>query len=232
MDNGLFITGTDTGVGKTFVGIGLIRAIKEMGKTVCPFKPLESGCSRKRGVLIPGDACRLMRASDVTEQIDLINPYRFRQPLAPSVAAELEGIKINKKRLISVYKQLARKYDITIVEGAGGIMVPVYKKYLFIDLARDLGLPVVIVSRPGLGTINHTLLTLEALKQRGLKIVGVIINRTDKARIDQSEKTNPGIIEALSGVPVLGNVPYLGTSKNPRRKKIFKDIAERIIGGA
>ena len=229
MNKGIFITGTDTGVGKTFIAVGLIKAIKKRGLNICPMKPVESGCSVRKGELIPEDAMKLISASGVTEMLDSINPYRLKHPLAPSVAAEIEGIKIDKKKIITAYKYLSKKYDITIVEGAGGIMVPVYRKYLLLDLMTDLRLPVLVVARPGLGTINHTLLTIDAARNRGLKVSGVIINCVLGAKNGLSEQTNPDVIEKLGSVPVLGNVPY---SLNPDRKQvnsIFSKIAEKLF---
>lgn len=229
MKKGLFITGTDTGVGKTVVAAGLIRAIKAKGLSVCSMKPLESGCSLKKGKLFPTDAVTLLNASGIDETLDAVNPYRFRNPLAPLVAAEIEGVKIEKKRIISAYERLSKKYDITIVEGIGGIMAPVYKKYLCLDLAGDLGLPLLIVSRPGLGTINHTLLTIEAVRDRGLDVAGVVINYALKTRKGLSERTNPKVIEKLGNVPVLGTVPYSTGSNDRQIKDIFRRIAGKIL---
>jgi dethiobiotin synthetase len=224
MGKGVFITGTDTGIGKTFVAVRLIKALKDRGLSVCPMKPAESGCSVRKGQLIPADAIKLMKASGAKEPLDMINPYRLKHPLAPSVAAEIEGVRINRKKILSAYGRLSKKYDITIVEGAGGIMVPVYKKYLFLDLAEDLKLPVVIVARPGLGTINHTLLTIEAVRQRGLHVLGVILNYAEKYGKGLSEKTNPEVIEKLGRAPVLGVVPHL-----PKGTEVFNKATEYIL---
>ena len=228
MHKGIFITGTDTGVGKTFVAVGLINALKEKGFDVCPMKPVETGCRTKRGKLIPEDTMNLIKASGIKETVDVINPYRFKHPLAPSVAAELEGKLIKKEKIFSAYNYLSKKYDITIVEGAGGIMAPLYKKYLFLDFIKDLKLPVIIISRPGLGTINHTLLTISAAKGRGVNILGVVINYAGPIKNDISVKTNPKTIENVGGIPVLGIVPY---SKNPEPddKKIFITMVKKIL---
>ena len=229
MNKGFFITGTDTGIGKTVVAEGLIRALKAKGLSVCPMKPVESGCSRKKGELFPPDAVTLLKASGVDETLDAVNPYRLRNPLAPSVAAEIEGIKIEKKKIISACNRFSKKYDITVVEGAGGIMVPIYKKYLFLDLAVDLGLPLLIVARPGLGTINHTLLTIEAARSRGLDIAGIVINYAMKTRNGLPEKTSPEVIEKLGGVPVLGIVPYIERALRRNNGKIFEQITDLLI---
>ena len=227
MHKGIFITGTDTGVGKTFVAVGLINALKEKGFNVCPMKPVETGCRTKKGKLIPEDTMSLIRASGIKEAIDVINPYRFKHPLAPSVAAELERKSIKKEKIFSAYNYLSKKYDITIVEGAGGIMTPLYKKYLFLDFISALNLPIIIISRPGLGTINHTLLTISAAKGRGVNILGVVINYAAKTKTGIAEKTNPEIIKRLGGVPVIGIVLY---SKNQKVvKKNFLGIGEKIL---
>ena len=229
MHKGIFITGTDTGVGKTFVSVGLLKILKEMGQNVCPMKPLETGCRFKKGELIPEDTLKLVKASEVNEPLDLINPYRFRQPLAPAVAAELEGTIISRKRIISAYRKLSNTYDLTIVEGAGGIMVPVYRKYFFIDLIKDLNLPILVVARPGLGTLNHTLLTLEAAKSRGINVLGVIINYSSKIKNDASVQTNPKVIERSGGVPVLGIIPYFKNNNAYNYRRIFMQITEEIF---
>lgn len=229
MHKGIFITGTDTGVGKTYITIGLLRALQNMGFNVCPMKPVETGCGTFNGRLVPEDALKLVCAVEADEPLKLINPYRFKQPLSPAVAAELEGAVIRKQDIISAYKQLSKKYDITIVEGAGGIMVPVYRKYLFLDLIKDLNLPVIIVARSVLGTINHTLLTIEAARSKGLRILGVIINHSSKIKDDLSVRTNPDVIEKLGGMPLLGIVPYMKDPSGHRSKKVFDSIADQIL---
>lgn len=229
MLKGIFITGTDTGVGKTFVASGLLRAFNEMGYKVCPMKPVETGCKVRDGRLIPHDVMKLIKASGVKEPLDIINPYRFKLSLAPSVAAELEGVRIHKRKIISTCRYLLNKYEITIVEGAGGIMVPIYKRYLYHDLIKELDLPVVIVSRPGLGTINHTLLTIEIARLGGIKVLGVVINYTLKTKRGLSEKTNPEILSKISGIPILGVIPYLKDPKTFANKKIYCQIAKNLF---
>ncbi len=208
MVKGIFITGTDTGVGKTYVASGIAASLRAKGVNVGVMKPAETGCRIRAGDLIPADAIRLAKAADAHDTLMLINPYRFRKPLAPFVAAELEGKKIEVSRIMNAYRALVRRHDFMIIEGAGGIMVPLSRNYLYLDLARAIGLPVVVVARPGLGTINHTLLTVAALKERGISIAGVVINYSDKRRQGPAERTSPGVIEKISRVPVLGIVPY------------------------
>jgi len=229
MRKSLFITGTDTGVGKTYVAVGLIRAFKNMGLNICPMKPVETGCRKRGGNLLPSDTFKLIHSSGTKEMLDRINLYRFRHPLAPGVAAEIEGIAIKKKKILSSYRYLHKKYDITLVEGAGGVMVPVYKKYLFIDLMKDLNAPALIVTRPGLGTINHTLLTIDALRVRGVDIVGVVINYSLIKRKGLSERTNPEVLEKIGRVPLLGIVPYSLNVHTYRSNKVFNQIGKKLL---
>ncbi len=229
MHKGIFITGTDTGVGKTFVAVGLITALKKLGYSVCPMKPVETGCRSLNGRLVPADALKLICAAEVDEPLNSINPYRFRQPVAPAVAADLEGVVINRQKIFSAYRQLSDKYDITFVEGAGGIMVPIWRNYLFLDFIKDLKLPVVIVARPGLGTINHTLLSIEAARNRGIKVLGVVLNDALKTGNDISVKTNPQVIEHIGRIPVMGKVAYFKNTRTYTYQKVFCQFAEKIL---
>ncbi len=215
-------------MGKTFVATGLIRALKTKGVDVCPMKPAETGCRVNKGRLIPEDMIKLIKASGVDEPIDLINPYRMRNPLAPSVAAEIEGIIIKKKSILDAYKKLSKKHDMIIAEGAGGIMVPLYKRYLFLDLIRELDLPLLIIARPGLGTINHSLLTIEAAQKKGIKILGLIFNHVEKTKADPAQKTNPEVIAFTGKVPVIGIIPHM-SHNNKKAEKIFNEISSKIL---
>ncbi len=208
--NGIFITGTDTGVGKTYVACGIARGLRRRGVNVGVMKPAETGCIRRRGILIPSDAIRLMKAAVVRDALHRVNPYRFADPLAPSIAAEFAGGKrINPSKIRESFRMLSRRHDFTIVEGAGGIMVPLVKDYLFLDLAEDLRLPVLIVARPGLGTINHTLLSISAIRTRRMRIAGVVINYAmSDWKTGLAEKTSPHAIEMAAGVSILGTLQY------------------------
>jgi dethiobiotin synthetase len=208
MSRGIFITGTDTGVGKTYVAAGIAIALKERGIYVGVMKPAETGCSMRAGRLIPRDALRLMKAAGVRDSLSLVNPYRFRQPLAPSTAASLERKKISLDKIINVYQKLSTRHEFMIVEGAGGIMVPLSQNVTYLDLAEALDIPVLIVARPGLGTINHTLLTVFALLERNVTIAGIVINHANERKPGLAERTNPALIEKLSGVTIAGIIPY------------------------
>jgi dethiobiotin synthetase len=208
MTNGILITGTDTGVGKTYVAVCITTALKQRGIDAGVMKPVETGCHVRNGRLTPRDTLKLMKAARVSDPISLVNPYQFRNPLAPFVAASLEKKKIDANKIISAYQALSGKHDFMVVEGAGGVMVPLSQTYCFLDLAEDLGLPVLIVARPGLGTINHTLLTIAALRKRKLRIAGVVINYAEKRKTGTAEKTNPEVIEEISKVGILAIIPF------------------------
>ena len=209
MAKGFFITATDTGVGKTVVAGALIRAIKREGLSVCGMKPVESGCARDGDFLVPSDGLFLKKISEVNESIEDITPYRFEEPLAPWVAAERAGTGIDTGYLIEKFRQLSEKYDALVVEGIGGIMVPIKEDYLVAHLASDLGLPLVVVASPVLGTINHTLLTVDYALRAGLKVAGIILNNHRSPEGSLAEQTNPDAIKRLAPVPVIGAMPYL-----------------------
>jgi len=206
--NGIFITGTDTGVGKTYIATGIARTFRSNGIDVGVMKPAETGCRVRQGDLRPKDAISLIEAAGVSDSLDLVNPYRYRKPLAPLAAAAMEGQKIFINRIKSAYQELSRKHEFMIVEGAGGIMVPLTLRYSYLDLASDLGLPVLVVARPNLGTINHTLLTIMAIQQRNISLAGIVFNKCSKEQRDLAERTSPAVIEQLSGVRVLGSISF------------------------
>lgn len=217
---GVFIAGTDTGVGKTVVAGALASAMKEEGYKVGVMKPIETGCRREGKRLIPSDAIFLKEAVGSKDSLNLINPYRFEKPLAPSVAADLDGVRIDMTRILRAYNTLKERHEIIIIEGAGGILVPVYKDYLFSDLIRDMGMPIIVVARPGLGTINHTLLTVRCARGYGIPVMGIIINHNSNKETDLSVKTNPLVIERLSNVPLLGVFPFIrGLKGDPQKLK-------------
>lgn len=205
---GIFITGTDTGVGKTYVACGIAAALRSRGVDVGVMKPAETGCRMKDSRLVPADSLKLMRAAGVKDPLSQVNPYCFRKPLAPAMAAELEGAVIVMGKIQKAYAKLSDRHDFMIVEGAGGVMVPLSWDASYLDLAESLGLPALVVARPGLGTINHTLLTVEALRGRGIAIAGIVINYTDDGKPGLSDKTNPEVIDKTSGVPIAGIIGH------------------------
>lgn len=200
----LFICGTDTDVGKTVVSGALLAFLRQKGMHVTGFKPIESGCGKK---LIRRDTQFLKRMSACTEPLDYLNPYSFEKPLAPGVAAARRGIKISFAKIKYQLHALQNKYEIVLVEGAGGLLVPLFGTKTNLDLIRSLNLEILLVARLGLGTINHTLLTLACLKSHKIKVRGVILNSITKPKT-LAEKTNPQVLKQFQ-VPLWGVFPHI-----------------------
>lgn len=232
---GIFITGTDTGVGKTLVAAGLALALKARGMKVGVMKPIATGCYGNELRLVSQDAVFLMEAAE-NDRPPLISPSRFRNPLAPNVAATIEKKEINLKQIYAAYEEMHKNYDFMIVEGIGGLLVPIAKDYFVANMIRDFQLPLVIVSRASLGTINHTLLTIDAALIRGFDIRGIIFNRIPVANFSLAEITNPKIIHELTNLPILGSLPEMDdvdieTCRFGKLKEIFTErvMVDRIL---
>lgn len=198
--NSFFICGTDTGVGKTIITASLAAALLKKGQPIAVYKPLESGRARS-------DSNFLKKMSGMQEDLNEINTFFFKNPLAPGVAAAIEKKNVSLAAIKKQFKKLENKYGTVLVEGAGGLIVPVWKNKTNLDLIKLLDIPVILVGRLGLGTINHTLLTLEHLKRNKIRVAGVILNQTTK-KIGLAEKTNPKILKQM-GVNLWGVFPYL-----------------------
>ena len=209
MKRGIFVVGTDTGVGKTVVAAALVLALQEEGLDVGVMKPLESGAVGFEGTLIPQDALYLKEISQVQDPIDRINPYRFEAPLAPAVAAEKEGIRVELERIKEAFRELSSRHQFMVVEGVGGLMVPISDGVLLPELIKEFGLPVLLVGRSSLGTINHTLLSLSLCEREGIEVVGFLLNKVSSLS-DPSEGSNPASISSFTSAPYLGTFPFLG----------------------
>jgi dethiobiotin synthetase len=212
MGRGLFITGTDTGVGKTFFACGLAALLREYGYRVGVMKPAETACDQGQGKLMPQDAVALKEASGCELPLEAICPYQFREPLAPSVAAEREGIRIDIDRLLDVYSEISAAHDITIVEGAGGLLVPIVPSYTYADFAKVLKLPLIVVAANKLGMLNHLLLTLEHAGCKGLSVLGYVLNQLEH-QLSLAAETNREALVSLTGVPCVGELPYIQRSE-------------------
>ena len=174
---GYFVTGTDTGVGKTHVTEALARCARVMGKKVFAFKPIETGCEHMDGRLAGSDMEALCKAAGGWQQGELRGVYRLRNPVAPLVAARAESIDIDLRRIDDVLRQGSSQADVTLVEGAGGWRVPITNDIDMGALAKRIALPVIIVARATLGTINHSLLTVEAVEREGCTVAALILSR-------------------------------------------------------
>jgi len=225
---GLFVTGTDTGVGKTRVALFLIAGWRAAGLRVGVMKPCETGCMMREGEslsrsgaaggsagalasLVPADAAALLEASGSDLTLDEVCPFRFRAPMAPAEAAALESGAFSIERAVEIFSSIRARHDVTLVEGAGGLIVPFEGERTTVDLVRAMDIPVVVVARIGLGTINHTCLTVDRARGEGLDVLGVIFNRCEDPRVHPpgpDEERNPAAVERLCGVKVLGNVEF------------------------
>ena len=204
---GLFITATDTDVGKTVVTGAIAMALRRRGFRVGVCKPAATGCRHDREGLISEDAEMLAYCADTDVPLDIICPQRFIEPLAPAVAAERAGRPIDWQTIQRALDEITSRCDVLLVEGVGGLMVPMDRKTLVRDMIGWLGLPSVVVARPGLGTINHTLLTLAALREAKLPIAGVVVNRYPAENASIAEETNLAAFERWGKCPLLAVVP-------------------------
>lgn len=209
MNRGFFITGTDTGVGKTVIAAAIIRALRSHGIHACGMKPVETGCRTLDNILYPSDGMFLKKVAGMEEAVCDVTPFCFETPLAPLASSEIAGRAIDIPIIIERFNGLLKKYAAVVVEGIGGILVPIKKDYFVIDLVKELNLPLIVVARPSLGTINHTLLTVRCALNEGIKVAGVIINFNRPPDGALAEKTNPHILQRLSPVPIIGTFPYL-----------------------
>ena len=205
---GLFVTGTDTEVGKTRVSVALLHRLRQQGLRVAGMKPVAAGCEETAAGLRNEDALALQAASSITLAYETLNPYAFAPPIAPHLAAGDAGVTIEIERILTAYHDIAARVDQVIVEGAGGWRVPLNDDQDMSDLAVALGLPVVLVVDIRLGCINHALLSAQAIAVRGLPLAGWVANHAhgDYAR----SADNIASIEARVGTPLLGVMPYQG----------------------
>lgn len=217
MAEGWFVTGTDTGVGKTLVAAAMILRLRRAGLSVAPMKPVAAGLEDGRYA----DVDTLVRAAGGGFPPELVNPYRFEAPIAPHIAAERAGVAIDLDRIAAACRQLAAGGDAVVVEGAGGWRVPLGPGADMAGLAQRLALPVVLVVRLRLGCLNHALLTAESVERRGLKLAGWVANAADPAMAAVRE--NVAALAQRLPAPLLGEIPLLA-SPDP-------EAAARCLGG-
>jgi dethiobiotin synthetase len=205
----LFITGTDTGIGKTTVLSGIVADIHRRGCKVGVLKPVETGCQPGQdGRLLPQDAAQLRYFSECQLDLRTICPVALREPLAPLVAARREGVRIDINQITAAHAAVAATHDLTCVEGAGGLLVPIAPGVTFADLAARLEALVVVVVGSKLGALNHALLTMRHAQSVGLRVLGYVVNFL-AAEPDVAARTNVDVLAEWCGPP-LGVVPYLG----------------------
>jgi dethiobiotin synthetase len=205
--NGLFITGTDTGVGKTLIAGGIAAVLRGQGLKVGVFKPIASGC-RDEGILVSSDTEFLAMCADADYSLSVISPVTYKTPAAPISCVQLEGRDIDYEEIVTAYNYLCENTDVVIVEGIGGAMVPLDAEHTVLDLAVEFNLPVVVVARPNLGTINHSLLTIAAVRNAGLPVAGLVISGYNAFEADIAEETSPDVICGFSNTNLLSIVPF------------------------
>ncbi len=213
MKSGIFITATDTGVGKTYIACQLALNLRKAGIDAGVMKPIACG-SRS-------DALLLSKAQGGSDAVELINPIYFNEPLAPYSASQISGRKIDLNKIRKAYNILKKRHNFLIIEGIGGLLVPITKNFFVRDLCLEFSYPLLIVSRPALGTINHTLLTFFEAKRAGLKTISIVFNYYKPFKKSLAEKTNPGVIKRITKVPVVTSVSYNGKFSEWKRVLIL-----------
>ncbi len=209
-----FITGTDTGVGKTYITKLLVESLRAEGKNAVGFKPISCG---------DRDDAAILAAASGNLPLDEVNPLHFSSGVAPYVAALLENKTINPAEILASYQTISGKHDPVIVEGAGGWEVPITETYFVSDLAKDLNLPVILVAANRLGALNHILLTLAAIEAKGLKCAGIILNQLED-ELDTPMITNKGIIESLTNVPLLDHIIHGQDFLSPELMDVLHEV--------
>jgi len=204
--HGFFVTGTDTGVGKTLVACALLHAFAERNLRVVGMKPVAAGAELQDGRLVNDDVKALNQAGNVAAPHELVNPYCFRPPIAPHIAAAEAGIVIELERVMHAYRRLAATADCVVVEGAGGFLVPLSPHRDTSDLAVELGLPLILVVGMRLGCLNHALLTEAAIRSAGLRLAGWVANHID-AQMTRSDE-NVAVLRTRLHAPLLARIPY------------------------
>lgn len=202
----IFVTGTDTGVGKTRISVALIQLLQQQGLTVAGMKPIASGCEETKDGLRNDDAVQLSQQANIDLPYDLINPYAFQAAIAPHIAAKQAGVEIDLNVIQQNYQQIQQQVDAVVVEGAGGWLVPLNKHQTMADLAVMLDIPVILVVGIRLGCINHALLTVKVIEATGLKLQGWVANHPKAS--EQSGTVVDTLKQAISA-PFLGNIPVL-----------------------
>ena len=210
---GVFVTGTDTEVGKTVITASLALALADRGVAAGVMKPVQTGSLATDPA---GEAATLAQLSEVGRPSEELTVYSFAAPVAPLAAAQAEGTAIQLPRILERVESLASHYDVLLVEGIGGLLVPIGETWTVADLARAIGFPILVVARATLGTINHSLLTVRGARHAGLDVAGVVLNNP-AGTVDASVATNAATIERLGEVEVLGTVAHIDGELSPER---------------
>lgn len=211
MKNGCFITGTDTGVGKTLFAAWLLCDLRRRNADAFPMKPVQTGCERRGDRLMPPDPLLCLRLAGLVadeSEMESICPYRMELPVSPHRAAQREGVTLSIDRMVESARRLWERHDILLIEGAGGVRVPINDRETMLDLMIALDLPVILVARPGLGTLNHTWLTVDALRAAGLSVTGVVLVHTRPDDPQDVTDDNARTLADRCRVAVWGRLSY------------------------
>lgn len=220
MKHAYFVTGTDTGVGKTLVSSALLRAFAARGYSTVGMKPVAAGCEPGNDGLCCGDVENLIAAANCAASRELVNPYAFEPPIAPHIAAAQAGVEIDIGTIVGAFGKLRERADVVIVEGVGGFRVPLNAGQDTADLALALGLPVILVVGMRLGCLNHALLTAEAIRARGLELAGWVANSIDAAMAFFPE--NRDTLQTRLRCPMLADLPHFSPGQNHLLEAHFK----------
>ena len=204
---GLFITATDTNVGKTVITCAIAALLRRAGWRVGVAKPVATGCRLEREGLISDDAEALAHFADCRMTLDVINPVRYRAPLAPAVAAEQTQQPVDYDLIMESLRRVADQSELMLIEGVGGLMTPLDQQHTVLDLATAIGYPVLVVTRPELGTLNHTAMTCRLIRDAQLRLAGLALNRFDPDTTDAAETTNPQWLARQNATQILATVP-------------------------
>ncbi|RJP22972.1 MAG: dethiobiotin synthase [Candidatus Omnitrophota bacterium] len=228
--NGLFITGTDTEIGKTLITALLSLGLRKHGMNCCPVKPIATGGILHHGNLISEDVLFYQKVTGIRETESIMNPVCLKRPASPHFAASLEARSIHPPEIIRFLRGLARSYEALLVEGIGGWLVPITEEYSVADFASELGLPVILVSANKLGTLNHTLLTLESMRTRGIEPAGVFFSKPTPLIESDMDANNIETIQTIGHVEILGSVPYLDSRlfEESSREILWQNVKETI----
>jgi dethiobiotin synthetase len=224
---GLFVTGTDTNIGKTFIACTIAKILTEYGIDVGVMKPFATSHKRYSSTFGSEDAWRLSRAAKVVDSHDLINPFFYQIGTAPFLAARMSGRPPpNLGHAVKILRRLSRQHEFLVVEGIGGIMVPISRKETMLDFIKMVGFPAIIVTSPKLGTINHTLLTYQACLDRKIRVDAIIINKIPE-KTSKVQRRLPSLFAALTGVKRVIEIPRFHNGCN--LKSIEKLIARDLL---
>ena len=221
-NNKIFISGTNTEVGKTFITVNIIKLLQSKGYLVNPYKPVETGCKKRLSRLVPSDSSLFHKAIEERVSLDKINPYRFKQPISPATAIKLSNKRITISNYLSKFKSLPR-CDFSVIEGAGGLFSPLALDGFNIDLIKKIKAPTILVAKDEIGVINNVMLSLNILRQYKIKVLAVILNRIDK--VQPTGMNNYKEIGALVKTPL---IQILNKSRNNQKefKKLIKLITD------